>query len=855
MLHSRLQDPPAFFADLAEHVEDAVVATDAALVVTGWSAGAERTYGWSADEVLGRHACEVLRPEMDEAERMEARTRTAEEGRSRVDVVSRRKDGTAIHVEIASVALRGPDGEIDGYLGIHRDVTEHRRAATALLEAQARVEEVLERVTDAFYALDPQWRFTYLNERAVRHASRLAGRQLTREGLLGLTLWETLPAIVGTSIEERYRRALREQRTAVFEYAYPGDGSAFLVHAYPSERGLSIYFRDITAHKSAEAERATRARQQAIVAALGLRALGTDDLQSVADEAVAVVAHTLAVPTVAITQLQRDDRLLLRAGFGWEEGAVGTATTYAGRRSLVGYTILAGQPVVSDDVTSDARFEISPLLSRLGPVSAASVVITGRDGPFGALGAFAEDRRWFSESDVSFLQAVANVLAAAVERSEAAEKLIEVRDSERRRIAHDLHDHALQDLSLALAEASRAAASGGEADVRSRLATAVPALRRVGEQLRRAIYDLRLGVDQDRPFPEMLAALVQVHRGMAAGGGIDLELDDALPSRPLGNAATEVVRILGEALTDARRHAGAGRVRVRAWGPPGRLCAEVSDDGRGSDPAAGAFTDDRTRLAEMRERAALIGAQLDIVSRLDGGTTVRVQLELGEHGPDAEGQVRVLLVEDHASVREAIATAFEHAAGFEIAGQASTLAEAREQLEDVDVAVIDLGLPDGYGADLIAELRRVSPRAQALVLSATLDRVEIARAVESGAAAVLHKTVSFDDVVHAVRRLRAGETLIPVAEASDLLRFAGHQRRREEADRRSLAQLTPRELEVLQLLAEGRDSQQIADVLFISLRTERNHVASILSKLGVHSQLQALVLGLRYGLVTVPRRG
>jgi DNA-binding NarL/FixJ family response regulator len=250
----------------------------------------------------------------------------------------------------------------------------------------------------------------------------------------------------------------------------------------------------------------------------------------------------------------------------------------------------------------------------------------------------------------------------------------------------------------------------------------------------------------------------------------------------------------------------------------------------------------------------MIGADLDILSPPGGGTTVRVEVRGDTDRTRGAEEVRVLLVEDHAAFREAVATAFGHEAGFEIAGQASTLAEARSLLEGVDVAIVDLGLPDGYGADLVSDLRRANPRAQALVLSATLDRLDVARAVESGAAAVLSKTVPFADVVHAVRSLRAGETLIPVQESADLLRFAGLQRRREEIDRAAIEQLTPRERDVLRLLAEGLNSQQIADALFISLRTERNHVNNILSKLGVHSQLQALVFALRYGLVEAPGR-
>jgi DNA-binding NarL/FixJ family response regulator len=163
-----------------------------------------------------------------------------------------------------------------------------------------------------------------------------------------------------------------------------------------------------------------------------------------------------------------------------------------------------------------------------------------------------------------------------------------------------------------------------------------------------------------------------------------------------------------------------------------------------------------------------------------------------------------------------------------------------------------LGLPDGYGAELIKEVQEKNPKAQALVLSASLERANIARAVELGAAGVLSKTAHLEEVVDAVRRLRAGETLMPLEEVVELLRFAGSEREQAYETRQAIERLTPREIEVLQALAEGLDSEEIADKLNITLRTERNHMASILKKLGVHSQLEALVFALRYGGVEVP---
>jgi DNA-binding NarL/FixJ family response regulator len=204
-------------------------------------------------------------------------------------------------------------------------------------------------------------------------------------------------------------------------------------------------------------------------------------------------------------------------------------------------------------------------------------------------------------------------------------------------------------------------------------------------------------------------------------------------------------------------------------------------------------------------------------------------------------------------VRQAIASAFEREAGLEVVGEAASLEEAREMLDDVDVAVLDLGLPDGSGAELIDELRRRNRRSQALVLSAALDRSVIARAVQSGAAGVLDKTANLHEVVDAVRRLRAGETLLPIDEIVELLRFAGRERVREHDERQALAELTPREREILRALAEGLGTQRVADRLQISIRTARNHINNILAKLGVHSQLQALVLALRYGVVEIAK--
>jgi DNA-binding NarL/FixJ family response regulator len=121
--------------------------------------------------------------------------------------------------------------------------------------------------------------------------------------------------------------------------------------------------------------------------------------------------------------------------------------------------------------------------------------------------------------------------------------------------------------------------------------------------------------------------------------------------------------------------------------------------------------------------------------------------------PSKSRVLRVLLVEDEPRIRAAIAAQFDRDPDFEVAGQAGSLAEAREMLERADVAILDVGLPDGLGIDLIPELRAVNSQVQVLVLTASRDPVVRIRAIEYGAAAVLDKMTHTGQVVESVRRL------------------------------------------------------------------------------------------------------
>lgn len=779
------------------------------------------------DEVRGHHITEFFAPEQRAALRNELLPRVLAQGRQawELDFYDFRT-GERIPVWWDAFRIDDPDtGEPIALATVTRDLREPRGLRQELERHRRYVDTVFANITDAFYSLDRGLRFSYLNDRAVRALAALLGEDLGAEDFLGNEVFAMFPGMLGTDTERYYRMALAEGRSIAYEYLYPPRSRWFDIRVHPTDDGLAVYFVDITDRKDAEAMRGRQTRQQTAVAELGVRASRGGEAVSLMEEAVAVVARTLDVELVAVAELSEDGtRMLLRAGEGWDPGVVGVASSLAGRGSFVGYAAWTEEPIVCVDVRREDRCRASDLILSHGVTSAAAVPIMGGGRPFGAFGVFSRGERRFEADEVNFLRAVAHVLHTAIARAEMAKRLDDVRDAERRRLARELHDETLQDLGVALARAADPEAARGGVDHEL-----VRGLIQVGEQIRAAIYNLRLGASHAGPFPQQVTELIDRHRPRLPA--VEAFVAGAVPDHPPQGVAGEVLRVLGEALTNVGRHAAASHVQVDVDLEERTLVVRVQDDGRGlADPCPPDVAGGHG-IPGMRERAEVLGGELRLERPHGGGTLVELRVPLARRRP-AE-RTRVLLVDDHAAIREAIGLAFTQDDEFIVVGQAGTLAEARLLLDGVDLAVVDLELPDGHGADLIEQLRARDRRVQTMVLTAHVDRASVARAVERGAAAVLGKTTHLHEVVAAARRLRAGETLMPLEDVVEHLRFAARQRESELEERRLIESLSPRELEVLQLLAAGLDTAAIAARLFISPRTERNHVANILAKLGV----------------------
>lgn len=219
--------------------------------------------------------------------------------------------------------------------------------------------------------------------------------------------------------------------------------------------------------------------------------------------------------------------------------------------------------------------------------------------------------------------------------------------------------------------------------------------------------------------------------------------------------------------------------------------------------------------------------------------------------------IRVGLIDDHVSFRGALAFMLRREADISIELEAGRVSEARALLKSttIDVALVDLDLPDGQGLDLLPLVRAHNPGAAALVLTGSTNPESPALAVANGAVGYLHKSASTAEVINAIRAAAAGESLFTAPELIALMREAVNLKAKDQSRRQTLDQLTQRELDVLRALGAGLDNQAIADQFFISTATVRTHVSEVLRKLNVDSRLQAALIAVRVGLVDLDDAG
>src|SRR5919112_1196062 len=248
-----LRESEERFRLLVEGVKDyAIFMLDPEGYITTWNEGAKRIKGYEAEEIVGEHFSIFYTEEDVEREHPDEELRIAEaHGSYEEEGIRVRKDGSTFWASVLITALRDEEGELRGFAKVTRDITARKEAEERerflVREAAAleRATDILESISDAFYAVDREWRFTYVNGKA----EELWGR--TREDLLGKNVWEEFPEAADHESYRRIKHAMEEGVTTEFETRLAG-GAWVAGRAYPSREGLSVYFRDETENRRNE---------------------------------------------------------------------------------------------------------------------------------------------------------------------------------------------------------------------------------------------------------------------------------------------------------------------------------------------------------------------------------------------------------------------------------------------------------------------------------------------------------------------------------------------------------------------------------------------------------------------------
>jgi NarL family two-component system response regulator LiaR len=216
------------------------------------------------------------------------------------------------------------------------------------------------------------------------------------------------------------------------------------------------------------------------------------------------------------------------------------------------------------------------------------------------------------------------------------------------------------------------------------------------------------------------------------------------------------------------------------------------------------------------------------------------------------GPVRVLIVDDHDLFRTGLSSLLGGQPGFEVVAQASGgrlgVRLARELRPDV--VLMDLRMPDLSGEQATAEIVEENPAARVVVLTVAADQATVANAVRAGACGYLVKDSPIEEVAAATRAAAEGGAWLSSRAAAALLDRIRDEQLSPQAPSSQLDELTERELQVLRLVAQGRENSEIADELGISFRTAKNHVSSILTKLELGNRVEAAVFAVRHGLAS-----
>ena len=220
-----------------------------------------------------------------------------------------------------------------------------------------------------------------------------------------------------------------------------------------------------------------------------------------------------------------------------------------------------------------------------------------------------------------------------------------------------------------------------------------------------------------------------------------------------------------------------------------------------------------------------------------------MELMKGDQRIDGTRRIGIFLVDDHEVVRRGLTDLFDSTGDLEVVGEAATVAAGLANIGRlrVDVAVLDVRLPDGTGIELCRDIRSAHPEIRCLMLSSFAEDEALVDAAIAGAQGYISKQIRGDEIIRSIRRVARGESLLDAGQVGRAL-----ERVRRQTDRRgAVDQLSPKEQRIFELIGEGMSNRQIAGAMFLAEKTGKNYVSNVLMKLGMERRTEAAALAAR----------
>src|SRR5829696_6496 len=582
----RAEEQIRFQRRLLDAVGQAIIATDLQGKIIYWNRAAKELYGWSSEEVMGRPIVEVT-PSEEMLERAEEIMSELRAGRSwSGEFVLRRKDGSIFPAMVTDTPVYDEQGTLVGIIGVSTDLTELKKAEE-LRRSEERFRLLAENAQDLIYRyrLKPTPGFDYVSPSATAIIGYTPEEYYADPGLV----YKILHPDDRHLIDE----VLRSPESLITIRWLRKDGGVIWIEqrlkAIYDEAGELVAIegiaRDVSGRK--RVEEALRETQEFLGGILDNAPL---PIYGVSEEGRIRLANRFFADFVGMPQ-EKVIGSLLEDVFTEEE-----ARQFRAKNRRV---IETETPVIEEEWAEapDGRRYFQTIKFPLRDPDMRTVAIGG-------------------------------ISIDVTERRRAEEALSETRRAERRRIARDLHDIVLQDLSGAIQSLRlthlQTRGSGMGLDLEEEL----EALRRATSGLRSAIYDLRH--EKEQPFLKAVESLVEHNRRVTSERNTELVIEEGFPQELPAEVSVELVRVLQEALTNARRHSGARNVEVSLQMQGEVLVAGVIDDGRGFDPAS---TQAGVGLSAMHERVEGLGGKIEVRSPPGEGTKVTVRIPLGDGTP------------------------------------------------------------------------------------------------------------------------------------------------------------------------------------------------------------------------------